>query len=390
MPLRFMIVIPVYNHAQTLRAVASQAIEVHETVMVVDDGSTDGGAGTLEGLSIHLMRHPVNQGKGAAILTAAREARRLGMTHIITLDADGQHDPRDASTFVQLMQADPRAIILGRRSFPPTGVPGLTRFGRAFSNFWVRLQTGIPVGDSQSGFRGYPLEVIEGLRLHERGYAFEVEILVKAAWAGVHLHETAVRVYYPPSRERVSHFRVVADNLRISLLNTRLTMRCLFPFPHRQLFKPRGSQDRVSVLHPIRSLRRLLEENAAPSGLAISSALGVTLGAFPLFFCHTLVILGVAGYFRLNKITALAASQLCMPPMVPALCIEAGYFMRHGKILTEISLETLGYQALERIWEWLLGSLLVAPAMGLVAGALVYALAMAVRWTIREIPTPKD
>jgi uncharacterized protein (DUF2062 family) len=144
------------------------------------------------------------------------------------------------------------------------------------------------------------------------------------------------------------------------------------------------------VLHPIRSLRRLLEENAVPSGLAISSALGVTLGAFPLFFCHTLVILGVAGYFRLNKITALAASQLCMPPMVPALCIEAGYFMRHGKILTEISLETLGYQALERIWEWLLGSLLVAPAMGLVAGALVYALAMAVRWTIREIPTPKD
>jgi uncharacterized protein (DUF2062 family) len=116
----------------------------------------------------------------------------------------------------------------------------------------------------------------------------------------------------------------------------------------------------------------------------------VSLGALPLFFFHTLAILFVAGYFRLNKIAALAASQLCMPPIVPAVCIETGYFLRHGKFLTEISLETLGYQALERIWEWLLGSLLVAPVIGLATGVFVYALAVTVRWIGREKPDPKD
>ena len=390
MPLRFMIVIPVYNHARTLRAVVARALEVHGAVMVVDDGSTDEGSRTLEGLPARLVRHEVNQGKGAAILTAAREARRLGMTHIITMDADGQHDPADVARLVAVMQAEPQAVVIGTRTFPSQGIPALTRFGRSFSNFWVRLQTGVAVGDSQSGYRAYPLEVLERLRLHEKRYAFEVEVLVKAAWAGVRLCGTAIPVYYPPPAERVSHFRVFVDNLRISLLNTGLTLRSMLPFPHRKVFEPGASPSSISVLHPVRSLRLLLRQQATPLDLSLSAAVGVSLGAMPLFFFHSLSILGVTGYFRLNKIAALAASQLCMPPLVPAICIEAGYFLRHGQLLTEISFETLGYQALERIWEWLLGSLLMAPVMGLAMGALVYALAAALRWTIREIPAPKD
>jgi len=70
------------------------------------------------------------------------------------------------------------------------------------------------------------------------------------------------------------------------------------------------------------------------------------------------------------------ASQLCMPPIVPALCIEAGYYLRHGKFLTEISLETLGYQGLERLYEWLLGSLLVGPLLGLTTAGIIYLMAL--------------
>lgn len=382
--MRVMIAIPVYNHGRMLREVVCKAMAVHADVIVVDDGSTDGGAETLEGLAVRVVRHPFNLGKGAAIQTAADAARRLGMTHIITLDADGQHDPRDVTAFIRLIQVDPEAVIIGRRDFPATGVPGLTRFGRAFSNFWVRLQTGVAVGDSQSGFRAYPLAVLEGLRLREKGYAFEVEVLVKASWAGVRLRETAVQVHYPPARERISHFRVLSDNFKISLLNTRLTLRCLLPFPHRRLFASQDPRAGVSVLHPLRSLRLMLAEKATPSALAISGALGVGLGVLPFFFCHTLIILGVAGYFRLNKITALAASQLCMPPLVPALCIEAGHFLRHGRFLTEISLTTLGYQAVERLYEWVLGSLVLAPIMSVTVGALIYALSIALQWTIHE------
>ncbi|MEE9495531.1 MAG: glycosyltransferase family 2 protein, partial [Desulfobacterales bacterium] len=94
------IVIPVYNHSKTLRDVVIRALEVHDAVMVVDDGSTDGGIDTLAGLDVHIVQHERNSGKGAAILTAAKACRQLGMTHIATIDADGQHDPVEIRSFI--------------------------------------------------------------------------------------------------------------------------------------------------------------------------------------------------------------------------------------------------------------------------------------------------
>jgi hypothetical protein len=70
---------------------------------------------------------------------------------------------------------------------------------------------------------------------------------------------------------------------------------------------------------------------------------------------------------------------LCMPPLVPALCIEVGYYMRHGTWLTEFSLQTLGYQAVERVYEWFLGSLLVGPLLGLLVGGITLALAQRIK-----------
>ena len=179
------LVIPVYNHGKTLRDVAVRALAVNENVMVVDDGSTDGGRETLQGLPVTSIRHPENRGKGAAIITAAREARKRGATHIVTIDADGQHDPADYPRFVPLIGEDPDAIIVGARAFDPATTPLLSRFGRNFSNFWLRAQTGYKLKDTQSGFRAYPLSLLGWLKLRERHYDFEVEVLVKAVWAGV-------------------------------------------------------------------------------------------------------------------------------------------------------------------------------------------------------------
>jgi len=113
-------------------------------------------------------------------------------------------------------------------------------------------------------------------------------------------------------------------------------------------------------------------------------ALGVFLGAVPLIACHTLVILIAAALLRLNRVTAVAASQLCMPPVVPALCIETGYYMRFGRFLTLEGLHTLrdvtflelGYLGLQRLWEWLLGSLVLGTALALSLGLLTYAVAL--------------
>ncbi|HJX34320.1 MAG TPA: glycosyltransferase family 2 protein, partial [Desulfatiglandales bacterium] len=222
--LKIMIVIPVYNHPGTVRDVVTRALAVYDRVMVVDDGSRDIVADLLIGLDVHVIRHKKNMGKGAAILTGAMEAGRLGMTHIVTIDADGQHDPADFRQFIPVLHENPHAIIIGKRYFQGTKAPRLTVFGRSFSNFWMRLQTGISLGDTQSGFRAYPLGVLDKLILRERHYSFEVEVLVKAAWAGIKILETDISVYYPPAEERISHFRGFLDNLRISILNTKLTM----------------------------------------------------------------------------------------------------------------------------------------------------------------------
>jgi uncharacterized protein (DUF2062 family) len=377
--MKILVVIPLYNHAATVRQVAEGVLAVHPRLLVVDDGSTDGGADTLADLPVTVLRHAENRGKGAAIMTAAAEARRMGMTHIVTIDADGQHDPADLEHFFPRIAAHPEAILVGCRNFDTANVPGSSIFGRKFSNFWLRVQTGKILGDTQSGFRAYPLMVLERLSLGQKHYSFEVEVLVKAAWAGVDLRDVPISVYYPPAGERISHFGAFRDNFRLTVLNTGLTMRSIAPWPHRKIVTDRKTGEKVSVLRPIRSIRVLLTENATPAQLAAAGAVGVILGAAPLIACHTIAILFVAGFFRLNKVAAVGASQLCMPPIVPALCIEAGHYMRHGRFLTEISLETLGYQGLERLWEWFLGSLIVGPLLGLLVGAIIYGLAMALR-----------
>jgi glycosyltransferase involved in cell wall biosynthesis len=370
--IKIIIVIPVYNHGSTLRGVVTRALKVNDQVMVFDDGSTDGGIDTLGGLNVHIVRHSQNRGKGAAILSAAKAARRLGMTHMITIDADGQHDPFDFRHFSPVLQANPCAVVVGKRNFSAINAPLSARFGRHFSNFWFRLQTGQVLADTQSGFRAYPLAVLEKLKLREKHYAFEVEVLVKAAWGGIKLHDVNISVFYPTARERVSHFHLIRDNFQLSLLNTRLTLRSIFPLPHRQILEKADSAEKISILHPVRSLKKLLGENASAEKLAVAGALGVLLGALPLIACHTIAILFAAGFFRLNKVAALSTSQLCMPPFVPAICIELGYFLRHGRFLTEVSIKTLGYQGLERCYEWLIGSLLLAPILALFVGGIIY------------------
>ncbi len=163
-------------------------------------------------------------------------------------------------------------------------------------------------------------------------------MLVKAAWAGVPLREVPVSVTYPP--ERVSHFHRLRDNLRLSLLNTRLTMRAILPWPHRRLDdddRRKGQPAAPAAGHPPPARRE-----RHPRELAAAGFTGVFLGTLPLVGIHTMAILVAAGLLRLNRIAAVAASQLCMPPLVPALCIEAGHFLRHGRLLTEFSLQTLG------------------------------------------------
>jgi len=370
-----LVVIPLYNHAATVRGVVERVLQYHLHMLVVDDGSTDAGLTVLEGLDIKVIRQAENRGKGEALKTALHEAQRLGFSHIITLDADDQHDPADLPRFISAVAIDPHGIIVGKRDFEQESIPRSSRFGRQFSNFWLRVQTGKSLGDSQSGYRAYPVNIVLGLPLHEKHYSFEVEVLVRAVWAGVALYDVDINVFYPPPEERISHFRGFMDNFRLTLLNTKLTLRSVAPWPHRKLVESGEVEDKITVFHPLRSIRTLVTENTTPLQLALAGAVGVFLGALPLLAFHTIAILLFAGFFRLNKVAAIGASQLCMPPLVPGICIEIGHTLRYGHFLTEISLNTLGYQAVDRLYEWFIGSLLVGPLLALIVALFLYQVA---------------
>jgi glycosyltransferase involved in cell wall biosynthesis len=230
------IVIPVYNHERAISAVVHAAQRLDLPLLVVDDGSRDGTAAALQRLAgIVRLRHAHNLGKGAALRTGLHAAERAGADWAIALDGDGQHDPADVPRLLEaIVTAEAhgqRPLIVGcRHAMHAAAAPWTSRFGRTFSNFWVRAAGGPRLSDTQSGLRAYPLPETLQLGIQAGHYQFELEVLVRAARRGLPIYEVPVSVTYHPPGGRVSHFRPWVDFGRNSLLFARLiTTRLLTP-----------------------------------------------------------------------------------------------------------------------------------------------------------------
>lgn len=223
------IVIPTYNHGSRLPAVIRQAAALDFPVFVVDDGSTDETAEILRAMDgISVLTHSENQGKGAALRTGFRAAL-ASCDWVVTLDADGQHNPEDAPTLLRAVPDGQRPIVLGKRQgMSGEDVPWTSRFGRKFSNFWVRVSGGPLVEDSQSGFRLYPLPEALNLEVQARRFQFEVEILVEAYGQGIPVLEAPVHVVYQKGAERISHFHPWKDFFRNSITFSNLIWKRIF------------------------------------------------------------------------------------------------------------------------------------------------------------------
>ncbi|MDL2274803.1 glycosyltransferase family 2 protein [Desulfosarcina sp. OttesenSCG-928-G10] len=223
------VVIPVFNHGRTIADVARRTLALGFSVFVVDDGSEDAIFGLEPGPTLHLFRHPINRGKGAALITGLTAAFDAGFDRAVTLDADGQHLPEEIPILVQKLPADKRAIVVGRRTdMQDAGAPWTSRFGREFSNFWIRWAGGPSLSDTQSGFRLYPLPEVLNLGVRARRYQFELELLIRAAQAGIPIVETSVSVIYRPPGGRISHFHPFFDFLRNTGMFTRMIFRRIF------------------------------------------------------------------------------------------------------------------------------------------------------------------
>jgi len=374
-------VIPTYNNKNTIKEVGLNCRRHLEHVLVVDDGSTDADIqGLFNGTDIQVLKHAKNLGKGQALRTALNFIQKQNGKFMLTIDADGQHYPEDIDKFIAQLKKDSSSIIIGCRDFTQKNIPGKSQFGRAFSNFWLRLETGAVIADSQSGFRCYPVKYISQIKTSGNYYDFETEILTRACWAGMRLIEVPINVFYPLAELRVSSFHPLIDNLRISLMHIRLLGRRLLPIPYPKVIRQDKTKISISILlHPVKLIKTLLKENASPLGLAISAGVGIFLGVLPLVSVHILAVIYITSRLHLNKIMALSVQNLCMPPFVPVACIELGHFMLYGKWLTDISFKAVFGSIPARVWEWFLGSLILAPLMGLMSMIIVYISARAIQ-----------
>ena len=229
--MKICVIIPVYNSERLIADVVKSVLQYAENVIVVNDGSTDGTLDAIHrcGLepqstdkNITLVSYTKNRGKGYALQCGFRKAIEMGFTHAVTMDADGQHLATDIATLVQTAEKQPDAMIVGARKFDHPNMPQGSIFANKFSNFWFRVQTGKRLLDTQTGFRVYPLQKMGKMRLFTNRYEAELEVLVRSAWRNIPIVSQAINVYYPPEKERVSHFRAGKDFFRISVLNTVL------------------------------------------------------------------------------------------------------------------------------------------------------------------------
>ena len=223
---RFAIVIPVYNNEQSVAEVIQETMKLDMPVFVVDDGSTDSTSAIIGSISgVNILRHHVNRGKGAAIMTGLREAAKVA-DWAVTLDADGQHYPEDAIALIESIPENERPIVVGtRRGMPEAKAPWTSRFGREFSNFWVWVSGGPRMNDSQSGFRIYPVPESLNLDVKARRFQYEVEALVMARRSKIPIIEAPIRVKYETGSRNISHFHPFFDFFRNFGTFSRLIMQ---------------------------------------------------------------------------------------------------------------------------------------------------------------------
>jgi predicted LPLAT superfamily acyltransferase len=239
----------------------------------------------------------------------------------------------------------------------------------------------VKVRDSQCGYRAYPVGDFLQLGLRGTRYELEVEALVKSAWAGITIVDLPVAITYRPREGLVTSFRPFWDNARISRTYTRLFSRAMFLAP--AVFRPRSGAasgiKSLSPLRPVQLIRAVLTESSSPVELGSAAAVGLFLATLPLPGLHTMAVVFAATLLRLNRLLAFSVSHLCAPPVVPAVCVMVGYYVRHGHWLSTFNAETLFRQIDQRFFDYLLGTVVVAPVLAVTGGLATAAIAWSVR-----------
>lgn len=230
------VVIPVYNHEKPLVKVVAALVGKNIPCVLVNDGSNDQCTQVMRQLAeqplVHLTELAHNQGKGGAVMAGLREALRLGYSHALQVDADGQHDVNDVQRFMTTAEQHQTSVICGYPHYDES-VPKGRLYARYITHVWVWINTlSLSIKDSMCGFRVYPLAstvaLLDKVQLGKR-MDFDIEILVRLSWDNQPMLWLQTKVHYP--EDGVSHFKAGLDNLLISKMHARLFFGMLWRSP---------------------------------------------------------------------------------------------------------------------------------------------------------------
>lgn len=366
------VIIPTYNNALTLKRVLNGVLNITKSVIVVNDGSTDSTSEILKSyINIEQIHFSKNKGKGFALREGFKKAISMGFEHAITIDSDGQHFPTDIPSFLYELEnsKNKNVLLIGARNMNQEGVPGKSSFGNKFSNFWFWFETGIKLEDTQSGFRLYPLNQIKNITFYTTKFEFEIEVIVKCAWRNSIVRNIPIQVLYDKS-ERVSHFRPFKDFTRISILNTWLVFITIFYIKPRELFQKLKKKGIKRFF-----MEDFLGSGDSPRKKALSIALGVFIGLSPFWGFHTVIVIFLAIFLRLNKAISFAFSNVSLPPFIPFVLFASFEF---GQYLLNVdygySKEKLmeDFEVFTHLKAYIIGSFSLAAISASILGIVGY------------------
>jgi glycosyltransferase involved in cell wall biosynthesis len=201
--------IPAWNESERIGPIVA-ATRAHLPVLVVDDGSCDDTTAEAERAGATVVRHPRNQGKGVALMTGFAWALEHGYKAVLTLDADGQHDPADIPRFLAAYESSGADLIIGRRDFSQMPFP--RSWANSFGSWLLSRVLGVRIHDNQSGYRLYSRRLLEQIELTASGFEMEVEVIVRAMCKEMCIDWVDIRTIYGTGK--VSHFHPIKDSIR--------------------------------------------------------------------------------------------------------------------------------------------------------------------------------
>lgn len=215
--------IPYYNHPENINTLLSTLLEYNIAVIIVDDGSNQPLKDVIKNNSplIHIVVHIINQGKGSAVINGMKKAVEMGFTHCFQIDADAQHDLKKINDFLEVSKNYPLDLICAKPIYCED-IPKSRLYGRKITSFWVYVNTlGYIKEDSMIGMRIYPLGSIDKILKSVKGRRmdFDTDILLSYYKNNINIHWIGVNITY--SNNNVSHFKMVKDNVLISLMHAR-------------------------------------------------------------------------------------------------------------------------------------------------------------------------